>query len=414
MFTAFERMLAFRYLRARKAEGFVSVIAAFSFTGIMLGVATLIIVMSVMNGFRAELFDRILGLNGHLNVYARGAPLYDYQRVADDLRNVPGIAQISPQVEGQGLLTGNGIATGVVVRGITQENLRVKPVLSTGLIEGDTNAFVDNGVAVGVKLAERLNARVGDYITILSPRGKSTPFGTMPRSQSFRVALIFDVGMFEYNNNFVFMPLATAQSFFQFGPETVSGLEIIATDIANLAMVKDAVAARIGPNNVVYDWRDANSSFVNALEVERNVMFLILTMIILVAAFNIISSMIMLVKDKSRDIAILRTMGATRRSMLKIFILTGASIGFLGTAFGAILGISFAVNIEGIRQALQRLSGTELFSAEVYFLTKLPAVIDWSEVVTVISMALVISILATLYPAWRAARLNPVEALRYE
>ncbi|MES2729656.1 MAG: lipoprotein-releasing ABC transporter permease subunit [Pseudomonadota bacterium] len=414
MFSPFERMLAFRYLRARKAEGFVSVIAAFSFTGIMLGVATLIIVMSVMNGFRAELFDRILGLNGHLNVYARGAPLQDYTRIADQLGNVQGVIQISPQVEGQGLLTANGVATGVVVRGISQENLRVKPVLSTGLIDGDTNDFAEEGVAIGVKLAERLKVQVGDYITILSPRGKSTPFGTMPRSQSFSVALVFDVGMFEYNNNFVFMPLATAQGFFQFGPNTVSGLEIISADIADLEQVKQDVVARLSNNYVVYDWRDANSSFVNALEVERNVMFLILTMIILVAAFNIISSMIMLVKDKSRDIAILRTMGATRQSMLKIFILTGASIGFLGTFFGAMLGIAFAVNIEGIRQALQKLSGTELFSAEVYFLSQLPAIIAWSEVMTVIGMALVISILATLYPAWRAARLNPVEALRYE
>lgn len=414
MFTVFERMLAFRYLRARKAEGFVSVIAGFSFMGILLGVATLIIVMSVMNGFRAELFGRILGLNGHLNVYAAGQPLDNYAQVAAAVSSVDGVTHISPLVEGQALLSAKGFASGAVVRGITLETLRTKPVLSSGLIDGDTNNFRGNGVAIGVKMAERMGLRVGDSLTLTSPKGKASPFGTIPRSRAFTVAVIFDVGMYEYNNGFIFMPLDTAQQFYQFPVTVVSGLEIITQDINKLAPIKQEVAAAVGAGRNVYDWRDANASFVNALEVERNVMFLILTMIIIVAAFNIISSMIMLVKDKSSDIAILRTMGASRRSMLKIFILTGASIGFAGTMFGALLGIAFTLNIESIRQFLQSLSGVDLFSAEIYFLSKLPAIIDWHEVLVVIGMALVISILATLYPAWRAARLNPVEALRYE
>ena len=414
MFSTFERMLAFRYLRARKAEGFVSVIAGFSFVGIMLGVATLIIVMSVMNGFRAELFGRILGLNGHLNVYAEGQALSNYAQVTAAVASVPGVTHISPQVEGQALLTTKGYASGAIVRGITLDTLQTKPILSTGIVDGDTNDFHGNAVAVGVKLAERMGLKLGDTLTLIAPKGKSSPFGTIPRSRAFTVAVLFDVGMYEYNSGYVFMPLDTAQQFYQLPVTAVSGLEVITRDVNNLAPVKKQIEQAVGAGRRVYDWRDSNASFVNALEVERNVMFLILTMIIVVAAFNIISSMIMLVKDKSSDIAILRTMGASRRSMLKIFILTGASIGFIGTALGAVLGVVFTLNIEAIRQFLQSLSGTELFSAEVYFLSQLPAIIDWHEVIVVVAMALGISVLATLYPAWRAARLNPVEALRYE
>jgi lipoprotein-releasing system permease protein len=413
-FNTFERMLAFRYLRARKAESFVSVIAGFSFAGILLGVATLIIVMSVMNGFRAELFGRILGLNGHLNVYAQNAPLNNYTTIAAITKATDGVTHVSPQVEGQALLTTKGYASGAVVRGITLDTLQTKPILATGLVEGDTFNFKENKIAIGVKMAERLGLKIGDNVTLMSPKGKSSPFGTIPRSRAFTVAIIFDVGMYEYNNGFIFMPLDTAQTFYQLPPTAVSGLEVLTRDANDLEGVKAALQKQLGETAQVYDWRDANSSFVNALEVERNVMFLILTLIILVAAFNIISSMIMLVKDKSRDIAILRTMGASRQSMLKIFVLTGASIGFLGTMFGALLGVLFTLNIESIRQFLQKLSGTDLFSAEIYYLSKLPAIIDWHEVIVIVGMALVISILATVYPAWRAARLNPVEALRYE
>ncbi|MCB9989179.1 MAG: lipoprotein-releasing ABC transporter permease subunit [Rhodospirillales bacterium] len=413
MFSPFERMVAGRYLRARKAEGFVSVIAGFSFMGIMLGVATLIIVMSVMNGFRAELVGRILGLNGHMNVYTRSGPLYDYNVLSMKLAEVDGVTSVMPVIETQALLSVHGAANGVMVRGIAPEDFARKPILSDGIIVGDKSTFTGNVVAIGKVMADKYHLTLGDKVTLIAPKGKSGPFGTMPRSRSYQIGAIFDVGMYEYNSGFVFMPLEAAQVFFQL-PEAVSSLEIMTKDPMKLEDVRRRISLIVEGRAGVYDWRDMNNSFFNALQVERNVMFLILTLIIIVAAFNIISSMIMLVKDKGRDIAIMRTMGAPRRSMMKIFMLTGASIGFAGTFVGAVAGIAFALNIEAIRQWLQGLTGVDLFSAEIYFLSQLPAEIEWHEVALVVVMAFTLSILATLYPAWRAARLDPVEALRYE
>jgi len=414
MFSAFERMMAWRYLRARKAEGFVSVIAGFSFLGIMLGVATLIIVMSVMNGFRAELIGRLLGLNGHLNIVAEGKVIPDYDALATTLKaKVIGVDGIFPMVERQALLTAEGRSSGVMLRGLSAESFSKKPVLSQSIKQGNLADFEGDGAAIGVELAKRWNLKPGDRIVLISPEGKTTPFGTMPRSRTFTVKVIFDVEMYEYNSSFVFVPLEAAQAFFGLG-RGVDALEVFTKDPSQSRRIARDLASNLTSDMRIIDWRDSNASFFNALQVERNVMFLILTLIILVAAFNIISSMIMLVKDKGRDIAIMRTMGATRRSMLKIFILTGATIGVVGTVAGATLGITFALNIESIRQFLQSLTGTELFSAEIYFLSKLPAVIDWGEVTTVIVMAFSLSLLATLYPAWRAAALDPVEALRYE
>ncbi len=406
-------MVAGRYLRARKAEGFVSVIAGFSFLGIMLGVATLIIVMSVMNGFRAELVGRILGLNGHINVFAPGGPMADYQQIAAQVMEVKGVTGVGASVEGQALLSLGGGATGVIVRGISPEDFIKKPIISKSLVAGDIRFFRAGGIAIGVELAKRYQLKVGDTITLIAPKGRTGPFGTIPRTASYKIAGIFDVGMFEYNSGFVFMPLNAAQAFFQL-PQAVTSLEVFTADPTKINDIRRAIELKLGDRASVMDWRDQNGSFFNALQVERNVMFMILTMIIIVAAFNIISSMIMLVKDKGRDIAIMRTMGASRRSMMKIFMLTGASIGFIGTASGALLGILFALNIESIRQFLQKLTNTELFSAEIYFLSKLPAEVEWHEVILVVGMAFAISIMATLYPAWRAARLDPVEALRYE
>ena len=413
MFSPFERMVAWRYLRSRKAEGFVSVIAGFSFAGIMLGVATLIIVMSVMNGFRQELFARILGLNGHMNVYSLQGPLYDYDYLASKIKPVDGIEEVAPIIESQGLVSKGGSSLGVMVRGIAWKDFENRPILRNSIKAGDIANFTDNRIAVGSVLAEKLKLKPGDTVVITSPQVKSTPFGSMPRQRSYEVAAIFDVEMYEYNSSFIFMPLETAQTFFQL-PGAVTALEIFIKDPDRLDDMRKAVSVVIEGQAGVYDWRDMNKNFYNALRTERNVMFLILTMIIIVAAFNIISSMIMLVKDKGHDIAIMRTMGATRRNMMKIFMLTGASIGIMGTLVGSALGISFALNIESVRRFIEGLTNTNLFSDEIYFLSHLPADIDWSEVITIIIMAFGLSILATIYPAWRAARLDPVEALRYE
>ncbi len=413
MFNAFERMIAWRYLRAKKAEGFVSVIAGFSFLGIMLGVATLIIVMSVMNGFRSELIGRILGLNGHINISSYEAPLENYQEMANQALRIDGVKSVIPAIERQALLSQQGNATGVIVRGISQSSFKQKKELYDGIIAGNADKFSENNIAIGSELAKKLRLKEGSTITLISPQVKAGPFGAIPRSRSFNVAIVFDVGMYEYNKGFIFMPLEEAQLFFQTDGR-VDFLEIMTPNPADLSDTKQALRTIFPERIAVSDWQRTNGSFYNALQVERNVMFLILTLIIIVAAFNIISSMIMLVKDKSKDIAIMRTVGASRGAMMRIFIMTGALIGFLGTFFGAILGISFAVNIEKIRQFLEGLSGTELFSAEIYFLSQLPAVIEWHEVISVIIMALILSLGATLYPAWRASRLDPVEVLRYE
>lgn len=413
MLSPFERLVAWRYLRSKKAEGFVSVIAGFSFAGIMLGVATLIIVMSVMNGFRAELFGRILGLNGHMNIYSQSGPLFDYDYLKSRVSSLDGIESITPIIESQGLVSKGGVATGVLVRGISWEDFTNRKILRESITQGDLANFADSGIGIGTVLAQKMRVGLGDTITLTSPQVKSTPFGSLPRQRSYSVAVIYDVGMYEYNSGFIFMPLESAQKFFQLDG-AVTALEVFLKNPDDLSAVRKAVSLAVEGQAGVYDWRDLNASFFNALQVERNVMFLILTLIILVAAFNIISSMIMLVKDKGQDIAILRTMGASRGNMMRIFMLTGASIGVLGTLAGAGLGIAFAMNIESIRQFLEGLTGTELFSDEIYFLSQLPAEIEWHEVFAVIAMAFVLSVLATIYPAWRAARLDPVEALRYE
>jgi lipoprotein-releasing system permease protein len=416
MFNAFERAVAFRYLRARKGERFVSVIAIFSLVGIALGVATLIIVMSVMGGFRQELLGRILGLNGHLGVYGLERPLAQYDEVARRVRGLPGVLSATPIVEGQVLVTSEqGGASGGLARGIRPEDLRGRALVAGNIQGGSLEAFEgEDAIVIGTRLAQRLRVTVGDRISLVSPQGRTTVFGTVPRVRAYRVVALFQVGMNEYDSSFVFLPFQAAQVYFQTG-DAATQVEVFVEDPTRVRATSNAIRAALPDTPTrILDWQDANSSFFAAVQVERNVMFLILTLIILVAAFNIVSSLIMLVKDKGRDIAILRTMGATRGAILRIFLLCGASVGVAGTLIGFVIGLLFCLNIETIRQGLQALTGTELFSPEVYFLSRLPAVINWREVAQVVGMGLGLSLLATLYPSWRAARMDPIEALRNE
>jgi lipoprotein-releasing system permease protein len=413
-FAAFEWLLSARYLRARRKEGFISVIAGFSFLGIMLGVATLIIVMAVMNGFRKELLDKILGLNGHLLVQPLESPLTDWKEVADRINGVQGIRLAAPIVEGQALASSPFNASGVLVRGIRSADLDKLTSIAKNIKQGTLEGFDDGqGVAIGRRLADQLSLHAGDTVTLVAPRGAVTPMGTTPRIKPYKVAAVFEIGMSEYDSSFVFMPLKESQAYFN-RPNDVTAIEIYTDNPDKVDEYRKAVTAAAGRPIFMVDWRQRNSTFFNALQVERNVMFLILTLIVLVAALNIISGLIMLVKDKGSDIAILRTMGATQGSIMRVFLITGAAIGVVGTLVGFLLGVIICLNIENIRQFISWLTNTELFSPELYFLSKLPAEISVGETAAVVIMALTLSFLATLYPSWRAARLDPIEALRYE
>ncbi|MBK8909639.1 MAG: lipoprotein-releasing ABC transporter permease subunit [Rhodospirillales bacterium] len=407
-------MVAVRYLRSRRREGFISVIAWFSLLGIALGVGTLIVVMAVMNGFRQELLSRILGLNGHLSVLAQPAGIADYDVLAGRIIGLPGVIAVNPLVQGQVMITAAGQARGALVRGVRRHDIEERDLLADKITPGALDALErGEGVILGSRLAENLGVIAGDEVTLISPQGRTTALGTVPRVRRYKVAGTFQIGMYEYDSNILFAPLEAAQTFFQM-PGRVSHLEVFLDDADKAPALAPRLAKALGPEYRIYDWQRANSGYFTALQVERNVMFLILTLIILVAAFNVISSMIMLVKDKGRDIAILRTMGATRGMILRIFLIAGASVGVIGTAVGFAGGVAFAANIETLRQWIGALTGTDLFSAEIYFLSQLPAEIDPLEVALVVAMALLLSFAATLYPSWRAARIDPAEALRYE
>ena len=414
-FAPFEWLLALRYLRARRREGFISVIAGFSFLGILLGVATLIIVMAVMNGFRKELFNKILGLDGHVVVLKVGSDDFpEYDEVAKRLQKVPGVKHALPLVEGQVIASTPALALGAKVRGMSEEAIQSLPLISSNIRAGMLDGFdTAEGIAVGVRLAQLLRVNVGDSVTLVSPRGASTPFGTTPRIKAYKIVALYEMGMAEFDRSIIFMPLTEAQRFFGKGT-SVDVLEVLVEDPEDVgkyvAGMKDAQI----PGLHFVDWRQRNASFFTVLEVERNMMFIILSIIVLVAAFNIISGLMMLVKDKGRDIGILRTMGATKGAVMRVFLITGASIGVVGTLAGCLLGVLFCWRIDEIRQFVAWLTRTKLFDAEVYYLTRLPADLNWHTTLAIVAMALILSVLATLYPSWRASRLDPVEALRYE
>jgi lipoprotein-releasing system permease protein len=414
-FAPFEWMLSLRYLRARRKEGFISVIATFSFLGIMLGVATLIIVMAVMNGFRQELLDKILGLNGHLLIQPLESPLTDWQVVAERVSQVRGVRLAAPIVEGQALASSPFNASGVLVRGIRGVDLKKLSSIASNIKSGTLEGFDEGqGIAIGKRLADQLSLRVGDSVTLVAPRGAVTPMGTTPRIKPYKIGAIFEIGMSEYDAAFVFMPLPEAQAYFNRAGD-VTAIEIY-TDNADRVdeSFRKLIHEAAGRPIYMIDWRHRNATFFNALQVERNVMFLILTLIVLVAALNIVSGLIMLVKDKGSDIAILRTMGATQGAIMRIFLITGASIGVVGTLVGFLLGTVVCLNADAIRRFFSWLTNTDIFSPELYFLSRLPAEMNVGETTAVLVMALGLSFLATLYPSWRAARLDPVEALRYE
>ena len=426
-FTAFEWMLAARYLRARRREGFISVISLFSFLGILLGVATLIVVMAVLNGFRAELLDKILGFNGHMSIYKQDvSPIENFRDVQLRLEKIAGVTRVIALVEGQALASSQRSSTGVLVRGISDADITKLTILKNDELRtaikvpgtpDETPAFAgfekSGGVAVGERMAWQHRLGLGSSITVISPNGPDTVVGNTPLIRDYPVVAIFKVGMSDYDAGVIYMPLAEAQDFFSTGTG-VTMLELMVDDPDGVEALLPAIQEAASPELQMQSWKERNTTFFNALAVERNVMFLVLTMIILVAALNIVSGLIMLVKDKSRDIAILRTMGATRGAIQRVFFLTGAAIGVTGTFAGFIAGLLICLNVEGIRQFIQRLSGVDPFNAELYYLAQLPAKMDLQQTFWIVIMSLTLSFVATLYPSWRAARLDPVEALRYE
>ncbi|HEY0571680.1 MAG TPA: lipoprotein-releasing ABC transporter permease subunit [Enterovirga sp.] len=412
-FAAFEWMLAGRYLRTRRREGFVSVIALFSFLGIMLGVATLIIVLSVMNGFRHELLGKIVGINGHIFVAAIDKPLTDYAEVSDRLAKVYGIRSAIPLVEGQAFASSPSGGSGVLVRGVRGQDLPKINSIADNVRQGTLDSFeTGGGVAIGRRLAENLGLQVGDTLTLITPRGASTPFGTAPRIKGYPVTAIFEIGMSEFDATFVYLPLSEAQSFFN-RDRDVSLIEVFLEDADKVDEARAAIELAAERPVLMTDWRQRNRTFFAALEVERNVMFIILMLIVLVAALNIVSGLIMLVKDKSSDIAILRTMGATRGAIMRVFLITGASIGIIGTLAGLGLGLVFAANIQSIQDFVSWMLNRQLWDPTLRFLSQIPSDVNPGEVTTVVLMAIATSLIAPLYPSWRAARLDPVQALRY-
>lgn len=409
-----EAMIALRYLRSKREEGFISIVAWFSLLGIMLGVGTLIVVMSMFNGFREELLSRIIDMNGHVTVSNLERYLTEYEVVADRLAARDDVLHAVPMVQGQAMAAAGNASSGALVLGIDPKDFAAREFLFRSLKDPNSPWLQDgDGVLVGARMAENLGLSVGDDITLISPNGVATPFGTVPRVKTYQVGGLFEFGMYQFDRSYMYMPLEDAQIFFKTGPAAGS-IELTLTDRNEARSVAFEVRQILGSGYTAADWNRVNTSFFKDLEVQRNVISLVLSLIVLVACFNIISSQMMMVRDKTLGIAIFRTVGASRASILRIFILTGSMVGFVGTLLGAIGGITFAANIEIIRRALENLFGIEVFDRELYYLSELPATINPIEVGFVVLSAFLISVLASLYPAWRAARLDPVEVLRYE
>ena len=408
-------MIAFRYIKSRRVEGFISISAWFSLLGIMLGVATLIVVMSVMNGFRTELVDRILGINGHLIIYSKNErTIPNYTKIINKILDTPNVVAVTAHLEGQALAKNKNSISGVIIRGSNWSDLAAKKLLWKSLNQSTISNFKNKqNIIMGYRLGQKLNLKVGDFVSLISPNGMETALGVLPVNQNFKIGGFFDMGMYEYDNNFIFIPWKKAELFLSTN-NVAHGIEVFLKDQKLTSTVNLHLQSKLNKNLIVIDWKKRNSSFMNALAVEKNVMFVILTLIILVAAFNIISSMIMLVQTKKADIALMRTMGASQYLIIKVFMLTGSIIGFLGTFVGVLLGVFISMNIEKIRQLITSMFGQELFSAEIYFLSKLPSNININEVLIVICISIFLTLLASIFPAWKASKISPAEALRYE
>ena len=411
----YERMIARRYLLPGKGEGFIFLVAGISLGAVTLGVMALIVVMSVMNGFRAELFDKVVGLNGHAVVQGVGRPLDDWRPLLEQARRTPEVTSASALIEQPLMASHEGRVEAILLRGMPRADILANPTIAGNVLAGSLAALQpdSNNVAIGSRLAELLGLSVGDSITIISPQGRTTPFGTVPRIVDYTVAATFEVGLYDFDKVFVIMPIEEAQSFLMIG-DAIGMIEVQTADPDRVDEIVAPLEPLVAGRAVINDWRSINSALFEALQVERVVMFVVLSIIILVAAFNILSSLIMMVRAKHRDIAILRTMGASRAGLMKVFMTVGVTIGVLGIVAGLILGALGIVFRQPVVDFVQRMTGQELWDPSVRVLTQLPARTDPVEVVAIVLMALVLTFLATLFPAWRAAKTDPVQVLRYE